>query len=104
MIDYKRIAKKIEKLNEVTKVTNVGFISETHPVNLYIETSKDIRLYISNDKFEGWSVDFTRDPFIRMRSHMATIHRIKNQTEAIKVIEKLINNEFFTLTFEGYVA
>ncbi len=101
MPDNIRVMNKVKKMYKITKAENVGFISESFQVNCYFQTDDGLRFYISFNKHDGWQIDYTRDLSIRMRSYMQSIRNIKNQTETFNVINALINNIAFTMTYDG---
>lgn len=94
MKDYKRIAKKIRKMGKFSDVHNCGYPTENYPVNLCCELSEPYIIgyifYIAYD-FGEWSIDYTFDPSIKLRSNMQHINGIKTDKEMYMNVEKIIS-------------
>ena len=101
--DYKKIALKIGRLGFFTDIHNCGAPTESWPVNLYCEM-KGLRFYVAYIKYSGgWEVDYTRDVNVAKRSDMHHITHLKNQTQTLKFIEALVNNQSVKVFHDGSV-
>lgn len=94
---HQNVALKLGKMAHFRDIHSVSAPTANFPVNLYCETFDHIRFYVACDKWNGgWSVDYTLDPSVLMRSHMTHISHFKNQTEALAFVKNniLANSEY----------
>lgn len=94
MKDYRRIAEKIRKMGTFSNIHNCGCPTENHPVNLCFELSEayiiGYRFYVAYS-FGSWSIDYTIDRPVNMRTDMQSIRGIKTDREMYAKVEEIIN-------------
>ena len=94
MKDYRKIAERIKKMGNFSDIHNCGCSTEHYPVNLYCELSEPYIIgytfYIAYD-WGKWSIDYTLDTSVKMRSDMQHINGIKTDREMYMNVEKIIH-------------
>lgn len=93
MKDYKRVAKRIGEMGTFCEIFNCGCPTENFPVNLYFKLSEPyvigFEFYVSYS-FGEWSIDFTLDNSIHIRTDMQRIRCIKTDREMYSKVEEII--------------
>ena len=94
MKNYRKVAYKIEKMGKFSDIHNCGYPTENHPVNLYFELSESYivgySFYVAYN-FDSWSIDYTIDRPVNMRTDMQSIRGIKTDREMYIKVEEIIN-------------
>jgi len=96
MEKYQRIAVKVAKMGLFSDIHNCGAPTVNNPVNLYCNRPDGLTIYIE-EGLRGknqWSVDYTYDPNVRMRSAMDTISGMGTQKAMFEVVQKIIDGEY----------
>lgn len=94
MKDYNRVAEKIRNMGKFCDIHQCGCLTQHCPVNLYFQLSEayiiGYAFYVSYD-WGTWSIDYTLDPTIKMRTDMRHISGIKTDKEMYAKVEEIIN-------------
>ncbi len=94
MKDYKKIADKIRKMGIFCDIHNCGCPTEHFPVNLCFTLSEPYivgyTFYVAYN-WGKWSIDYTLDFSVKMRSDMQSIRDIKTDREMYIKVEEVIN-------------
>jgi len=84
---------KIAKLGNFVDIHNCGWPTNNWPVNLCCKTIDGITIYVALIN-RDWSVEWSYDPEMDIRSKMPTRHGIRTQTEMLGVVKQILNGEY----------
>ena len=94
-LKYVNTMLKIRKLGNFVDIHNCGYPTENWPVNLYCRTADGITIYVALI-YGKWSIEWSYDPEMEVRSWMPTRHGIRTQTEALEYVKRILAGEFRT--------
>lgn len=93
MKDYNKVAEKIRKMGCFCDIHQCGSPSENHPVNLYFLLCEAYCIgygfYVAYS-FGNWSIDYTLNPAVKMRTQMKHIAGIKTDKEMYQRVDDIL--------------
>ena len=90
---YINTALKIKKLANFIDIHNCGSPTHNWPVNLCCRTTDGITIYVALI-YGKWSIEWSYDPKMEIRSKMPTRSGIRTQTEALDYVKRILAGEF----------
>ncbi len=94
MKDYIKVAERIRTMGNFCDIHNCGCPTKNHPVNLYFQICEAYIIgygfYVPYECNE-WSIDYTLDNAVKIRSDMQTIRGIKTDKDMYNKVEEVIN-------------